>query len=153
MERGKPVYLEKNLSEQRREPTTNSTHKWRRRQDSTRKDHKVKFFSQKSEKHIRNWMGIVLYISLLMRKIEESQQNNSERGKNIGDVSWYLYFLSVGAIQLFCRLVCIQTGNNREIRDTLQNKRNFNLLIRDLKPALNENVGSEKLFLYQHHIL
>ena len=33
-----------------------------------------------------------------MRKIEESQQNNSERGQNIGDVSWYLYFLSVGAI-------------------------------------------------------
>ena len=64
-------------------------------------------------------MGIVLYISLLMRKIEESQQNNSERGKNIGDVSWYLYFLSVGAIWLFCRLVCIKTGNNREIRDTL----------------------------------
>ena len=26
-------------------------------------------------------MGIVLYISLLMTKIEESQQNNSERGK------------------------------------------------------------------------
>ena len=30
-ERGKPEYLEKNLSEQRREPTTNSTHIWRRR--------------------------------------------------------------------------------------------------------------------------
>ena len=30
-ERGKPVYPEKNLSEQRREPTTNSTHIWRRR--------------------------------------------------------------------------------------------------------------------------
>ena len=27
------------------------------------------------------------------------------------------------------------------------------LLIRDLKLALNENVGSEKIFLYQHHIL
>ena len=33
-ERGKPEYPEKNLSEQGREPTTNSTHKWRRRQDS-----------------------------------------------------------------------------------------------------------------------
>ena len=33
-ERGKPEYPEKNLSEQRREPTTNSTHIWRRRQDS-----------------------------------------------------------------------------------------------------------------------
>ena len=32
-ERRKPEYLEKNLSEQRREPTTNSTHIWRRRQD------------------------------------------------------------------------------------------------------------------------
>ena len=32
-ERGKPEYPEKNLSEQRREPTTNSTHIWRRRQD------------------------------------------------------------------------------------------------------------------------
>ena len=30
-ERGKPEYPEKNLSEQRREPTTNSTHIWRRR--------------------------------------------------------------------------------------------------------------------------
>ena len=33
-ERGKPEYLEKNLSEQGREPTTNSTHIWCRRQDS-----------------------------------------------------------------------------------------------------------------------
>ena len=32
-ERGKPEYLEKNLSEQRREPTTNSTHIWRQRED------------------------------------------------------------------------------------------------------------------------
>ena len=32
-ERGKLEYLEKNVSEQRREPTTNSTHKWRRRRD------------------------------------------------------------------------------------------------------------------------
>jgi len=30
-ERGKPEYPEKNLSEQGREPTTNSTHIWRRR--------------------------------------------------------------------------------------------------------------------------
>ena len=33
-ERGKPEYPEKNLSEQGREPTTNSTHIWRRRQDT-----------------------------------------------------------------------------------------------------------------------
>ena len=33
-ERGKLEYLEKNLSEERREPTTNSTHIWRQRQDS-----------------------------------------------------------------------------------------------------------------------
>ena len=32
-ERGKPEYPEKNLSEQRRKPTTNSTHIWRRRRD------------------------------------------------------------------------------------------------------------------------
>ena len=32
-DRGKPEYPEKNLSEQGREPTTNSTHIWRRRQD------------------------------------------------------------------------------------------------------------------------
>ena len=32
-ERGKPEYPEKNLSEQRREPTTNSTHIRRRRRD------------------------------------------------------------------------------------------------------------------------
>ena len=32
-ERGKPEYPEKNLLEQRREPTTNSTHIWRRHQD------------------------------------------------------------------------------------------------------------------------
>ena len=32
-QRGKPEYPEKNLSEQRREPTTNSTHMWRRRRD------------------------------------------------------------------------------------------------------------------------
>ena len=32
-ERGKPDYPEKNLSEQGREPTTNSTHIWRRRRD------------------------------------------------------------------------------------------------------------------------
>ena len=32
-ERGKPEYPEKNLSEQRREPTTNSTHILRRRRD------------------------------------------------------------------------------------------------------------------------
>ena len=31
--RGKPEYPEKNLSEQGREPTTNSTHIWLRRQD------------------------------------------------------------------------------------------------------------------------
>ena len=34
MERGKPEYPEKNLSEQGTEPTTNSTHIWHRRQDS-----------------------------------------------------------------------------------------------------------------------
>jgi len=33
-ERGKPEYPEKNLLEQGREPTTNSTHIWRQRQDS-----------------------------------------------------------------------------------------------------------------------
>ena len=32
-ERGKPEYPEKNLSEQGREPTTNSTHIWCRRRD------------------------------------------------------------------------------------------------------------------------
>ena len=32
-ERGNPKYPEKNLSEQRREPTTNATHMWRRRRD------------------------------------------------------------------------------------------------------------------------
>ena len=32
-ERGKPEYPDKNLSEQEREPTTNSTHRWRRRWD------------------------------------------------------------------------------------------------------------------------
>ena len=32
-ERGKPEYPEKNLSEQEREPTKNSTHIWRRRRD------------------------------------------------------------------------------------------------------------------------
>jgi len=32
-ERGKPEYPEKNLSEQGREPTTNSTHIWRRRRN------------------------------------------------------------------------------------------------------------------------
>ena len=32
-ERGKPEYTEKNLLEQGREPTTNSTHIWRRRRD------------------------------------------------------------------------------------------------------------------------
>ena len=32
-ERGKPEYPEKNLSEQGREPTTNSTHIWRRYRD------------------------------------------------------------------------------------------------------------------------
>ena len=32
-ERGKPEYPEKNLSEQRREPTIDSTHIWRRRRD------------------------------------------------------------------------------------------------------------------------
>ena len=32
-ERGKPEYPDKNLAEQRREPTTNSTHIWRRRRD------------------------------------------------------------------------------------------------------------------------
>ena len=32
-ERGKPEYPEKNLSEQGGEPTTNSTHTWRRRRD------------------------------------------------------------------------------------------------------------------------
>ena len=34
VERGKPEYPEKNLSEQRREPTTNSTHIWCEHQDS-----------------------------------------------------------------------------------------------------------------------
>ena len=32
-ETGKPEYPEKNLSQQRREPTTNSTHIWRRHRD------------------------------------------------------------------------------------------------------------------------
>ena len=31
--------------------------------------------------HLENWIGIVFYISLLMKKIEESRQNNSESGK------------------------------------------------------------------------
>ena len=32
-ERGKPQYPEKNVSQQGKEPTTNSTHIWRRRRD------------------------------------------------------------------------------------------------------------------------
>ena len=31
--------------------------------------------------HLGIWIGIVFYISLLMKKIEESRQNNSESGK------------------------------------------------------------------------
>ena len=31
--------------------------------------------------HLGNWIVIVFYISLLMKKIEESRQNNSESGK------------------------------------------------------------------------
>ena len=33
-------------------------------------------------------------------------------------------------------------------RSDMHNKIEGSLLIRDLKPALNENVGSEKLYLY-----
>ena len=37
-ERGKPEYPEKNLSEQRREPKTNSTHIWHRRRELNPRD-------------------------------------------------------------------------------------------------------------------
>ena len=57
---------------------------------------KVEFFSKKREKNRGNWIGIVLYISLSMKKIDESRQNNGERGKNRKrrNVSLYLNFLS-----------------------------------------------------------
>ena len=41
-ERGKPEYSEKNLSEQGREPTTNSTHMWRGPQDSSLRNYSVR---------------------------------------------------------------------------------------------------------------
>ena len=57
---------------------------------------KVEFFSKQREKNRGNWIGIVLDISLSMMKIDESRQNNGERGKNRTrrNVSLYLNFLS-----------------------------------------------------------
>ena len=47
-ERGKPDYPEKNLSEQGREPTTNSTHIWCRRRDllvETKQANNIRYYS------------------------------------------------------------------------------------------------------------
>ena len=45
------------------------------------------------------------------------------------------------------RMGSLSDINNREIRYALQKKKET-LLLRDLTPALNENVCSEKLFFY-----
>ena len=52
--------------------------------DIQKKRHdKVEFLLYKSEINRRNWIGKVLYISLSLRKIDESpRQDNGERGKN-----------------------------------------------------------------------
>ena len=43
--------------------------------------------SYKSEKHPGKWSGIVVYISLSMKKIVGSRQNNRRRGKQQRGVS------------------------------------------------------------------
>ena len=54
-ERGKPEYLEKNLSEQRREPTTNSTHIWRRRRFRVGLVSVYYLFYQRMAEKIKTW--------------------------------------------------------------------------------------------------
>ena len=47
----------------------------------------------KSEKHLGNWIGIVLCISLSIRKIEGRWQINNEKEKTERDVSSYFLFI------------------------------------------------------------
>ena len=57
------------------------------RRHSTRNFFLEELFWRKSEKPLGNWSRIVSYISLSMKRIEESRLNNSEKGKVQRDVS------------------------------------------------------------------
>ena len=91
-ERGKPKYPEKNLSEQRREPRTNSTHIWRRRRDlnpgniggrawaSERSHHCTIPCSPQKIKHI--WVNKIRHIRVNSKQI-------SNAGNLLGMLSYF----------------------------------------------------------------
>ena len=77
---------------------------------------KVESFSYKNFKHRGHWIGIVLYISLSIKKIEESRQNNSESRKN--RTRRKLIFLMGAKLKLYAS-VYIQTGHFTQNRSFL----------------------------------
>ena len=107
-ERGKPEYPEKNLSEQGREPTTNSTHIWRRCQDS-------------NLGHIggRRVPSPLHHPCLL--EIHKNTQNTTKFGRNLiitclynifeTYLSYWRYLLSVN-LQIYLETSSLKRANN-----------------------------------------
>ena len=82
---------------------------------SMRKVFLEEFFSWKSEKHLWNWSGIVLFVSLSVKKTVQSQQNNSRRRKREQAVSlhyafypsYFVFYLHVTLIKLTFKLAIL----------------------------------------------
>lgn len=68
----------------------NGFHEWKEKNDTSNQNPEWCF----SKFFLGNWSAIVLYISLSMKKIVESWQNNSRRGQTKRDVSlnWTFYW-------------------------------------------------------------
>ena len=84
---------------------------------------KVEFFSKKREKNRGNWIGIVLYISLSMKKIDESRQKQRRKGKKQNETKRKLVlelFIGAKLIKPYASAsVYIQAGNFTQHRSFL----------------------------------
>ena len=103
--RGKPKYPEKNLSEKGREPTTNSTYIWRRRQDSNPRaallggERKIRLLKEQHEgvkntcssSHIHFLWLFLLVDKLLNERVERNSQIFSSHKTLIWGISgWFV---------------------------------------------------------------
>ena len=93
-ERGKPEYPEKNLSEQGRKPTTNSTNIWRQCQDSKPRttlvggEHEIRLLKEPRDEGVKNTCSssrihFVLLFLLVDELPNESVERNSQMFSNL----------------------------------------------------------------------
>ena len=88
-ERGKPEYPEKNLSEKGREPTTNSTYIWRRRQDSNPRaallggERKVRLLKEQDEGLKNTCSSSRIHFLWLFLLVDELPNESVERNSQI----------------------------------------------------------------------